>query len=97
MLRERSLITGRRWAKKWGGGGGGGASQVLLLQEKGVGVGRETFNLTKGGGGTKLFGVDLTQVLEVLAILKARHKRGGGATSFGPAIFPFCSPRLPCN
>ena len=57
----------------------GGASQVLLLQEKGVGVGRETFNLTKGGGGgTKLFGVVLTQVLEVLAILKARHKRGGG-------------------
>ena len=51
-----------------------------------------------GGGGTSSFEVVLTRELEVLAILKGRAKRGRGTNSFtlpksfGPAIFPFCSP-----
>ena len=48
-------------------------------------------------GGTKRFRVVFTWLLEVLAILMG----GGGRKkfplfqSFGPAIFPFCSPTLP--
>ena len=66
--------------------------------------------MLKGGGGTKSFGVVFIRQLEVLAILKGGAQKdstllkgggslscidGGGAKSFGAAIFPFCSPLLP--
>ena len=55
---------------------GGEASQVLPLQKS---WGRKHLNQAEGGGGEhKTFGVVLTQVLEVLAMLK------GGTTSFHP-------------
>ena len=34
---------------------------------------------------------------KVLLCLEGWGGGGGGGTSFGPTIFPFCSPRLPRN
>ena len=54
-------------------------------------MGRTSFNHAKGGGGTKRFGVVLTQELKMLAILEGvgaidvhplKKKRGGGTKSF---------------
>ena len=65
---------------------GGGEGQVKFYPyEKGVG---KSSAMLQGGGGTKCFGVVLTQELEVLAILKG----GERAKSFcplkgGPKIF----------
>ena len=77
MSKEWSLIRG------WGGGGGAteleagvgvGASEVLPYEKRAGG--RKSFSNVKGGGGGGL-GVDFTQELEVLAILK-----GGGHNKF---------------
>ena len=86
-----------------GRGGGGGKCQVLPLQN-----GCVLLAMLKGGGGGKTsFGGVLTWVPEVLAMLKGGGgtKRahcskcvcacvwgGGGAKSFGPGMFPYCSP-----
>ena len=70
----------------WGGGGGN-----VLAMLKGWG----------GGGDTTSFEVVLTWELEVFLIMNGVAKgfhlnRGGrGTTSFGSAIFPFCSPPPP--
>ena len=42
----------------------------------------------KGGGGSTLLNGGCEKFYPVLR---------GGAKSFGPAIFPFCSPPLPCG
>ena len=64
----RSLITGRGELQN-----GRGASQVLPLQKGGA---EKSFNhAVEEGGGGKGFGVVLTQVLEVLAMLDGGAKR----------------------
>ena len=78
-----------------GGGGGGGS---FTPTKSG---GKKVLAMLKGVGGTTSFEVVLPRELEVLAILMRGHKkfypvlRGGGAKSFGPVIFPFCSPPPP--
>ena len=73
--------------------GGGGGSEFLPLQ-KGGGGGK-SFSHAKGGW--RSFEVVLTWELEVLAIVMGILPclEGRGAKSFGPTIFPFCSPPSP--
>ena len=68
------------------GGGGGKGFGVVLSQE------REVLAIPKcvcvGGGGGKIFPPFKRGDAKSL-------RGGGGANSFGPAIFPFCSPPPP--
>ena len=83
----------------------GGGGQVKFYPYK-----KKSFSHAGGGGGTESFGVVLTRELDVLTILKGAHplkgrgeklypvlrgEGGGGAKSFGLAIFLFCSPTSP--
>ena len=64
------------------GGGGGGSTK-----QEGGGASL-VLSLRKGK-----FWCSLTQKLEVLAILNVLKE--GGVNSFGPTIFPFCTPHYP--
>ena len=81
--------------------GGRGARQVLPLRKRGV---KKIFGHAEGGH-KKFCGSFYTVVLAILKggrekftlFEKRGHKKfypvlRGGAKSFGPAIFPFCSP-----
>ena len=88
--------------------GGGGRREDLPLWKGGA---ENLLAMLTGGGATTIFEVVLTRELEVLAIEMRGHKKfphfkrgankvvscleGGGAKSFGPTIFPFCSPPFP--
>ena len=84
---------GRGATKREGGGG-----HVKFYPPRKGGRGGKSFSHPEGGGGgTKGFEVVLTRELDVLAIVMGGRKKfppfkTGGTTSFGPAIFPFCSP-----
>ena len=91
----------RGGATKWVGGG---ASEVLPLQ-KGGGAGK---SFSHAEGGAKSLEVVLTRELEIFSHTDCGHPLEGarekfypvlrgGAKSFGPAIFPFCSPPPSCN
>ena len=83
-LRKRGVEKVLAMLKGAGGGGGTTSCGVLIRQKL------EVLTILKGGGGAKGFHFLKGGGREVYPVL-----RDGGATSFGPAIFPFCRPPPP--
>ena len=95
IIRALSFITER------GGGGGGGeatkgreASEIYPYKQKWGWGGGKVLAVLKGvgGGGAKSVHPLKEGRLKFYAVLKGMGGGGGGTNSFGPAIFPFCSP-----
>ena len=77
-------------------GGGGGGVQVLPLQKGGAGesiavVLTQILVILKGGGGCKKILLFPRGTQKVLLCLEEGGGRGA-QKSFGPTMFPFCSP-----